>query len=285
MDFVFTNIVKYLQKIPANMAFATSILLIFLLGYLNFITGHELAFSVFYIIPVAFTAWRNGWKMAFAACLLCGVTDFISFICSDEEYKSLLYPAWGSTAHVIFLFLISGLIVKVNNQMMLIQSMTRTDPLTGCYNRKYFYEILGRELEKGKRNGTSIALAYIDLDNFKTINDTMGHKEGDFLLVKTVETVNHVIRTVDSLFRLGGDEFVIIINNPVSSELSGMFSRIKDNLRSNLPARYNDMVSLSIGVVTCFACNVSSGELIEKADKLMYDVKKSGKNNIRFLEV
>jgi diguanylate cyclase (GGDEF)-like protein len=285
MDNLFTKIFHCLKKMPEKLVFAVSILFILLVGYINFVTGHELAFSVFYIIPVAFTAWRNGSKMAFAASLLCGVTDLTSFISSDEEYQSVLIPAWGSTVHVIFLFLISGLIVKVNNQMMLIQSMTRTDPLTGCYNRKYFYEILGRELEKGKRNGTSIALAYIDLDNFKTVNDTMGHKEGDFLLVKTVETVNHVIRTVDSLFRLGGDEFVIIINNPVSSELSGMFSRIKDNLRSNLPARYSDMVSLSIGVVTCFACSVSAGELIEKADKLMYDVKKSGKNNIRFLEV
>lgn len=285
VDHLISISLRVLHKIPARVIFTLSIMFILFMGYIDFITGHELVFSIFYLIPVTIIAWFNGKNSAFFASLLCGITGFYVFICSGEEYESILYPVWDCVVLVLMFIIISALIARMKNQMNIITSITRTDPLTGCYNRKYFYETVNRELEKSKRNGTTVGLAYIDLDNFKTINDTMGHKAGDFLLVKTAESVNHVIRTVDSLFRLGGDEFAILINNPVPSELSSMFARIEDRLHNDLPDMYRGLVTFSIGVVTCLSCSITAEDLVEMADNLMYEVKKSGKNNVLYREI
>ena len=124
-----------------------------------------------------------------------------------------------------------------------------------------------------------ISIVYIDLDNFKEVNDSLGHKEGDEVLRTAAQTLKNNVRDIDVIARLGGDEFGILIPDLDYEEAKKAIIRLKSTL-DNIMCNRKWNVTASIGAVTCpkGACSVDS--LIKMADNLMYEVKSNGKNGI-----
>jgi diguanylate cyclase (GGDEF)-like protein len=122
-------------------------------------------------------------------------------------------------------------------------------------------------------------MAYIDLDNFKVINDSLGHAVGDNLLITVSETISSHIRNTDILSRFGGDEFVILLPETPGDAAATFLKKIHDQLNRAMTAN-NWAVSFSIGAVTYTKPPSSIDEIIKKADMLMYEVKRSGKNRL-----
>ncbi|MCZ6802490.1 MAG: GGDEF domain-containing protein [Proteobacteria bacterium] len=174
-----------------------------------------------------------------------------------------------------------------NNQL---QQSVITDPLTGAKNRLYLDECMNREWYRGMRNKTTMSILLIDIDHFKTLNDTNGHQAGDKCLVEIVKVIkSNLKRATDELCRYGGDEFVVIL--PDTSATNAM--RIAETIRESVE-KYNSGlgeeitvdISVSIGCASCIPNDkLTTDEFINFADKALYTAKDAGRNSVVKAEI
>ena len=157
----------------------------------------------------------------------------------------------------------------------------RTEPLTGISNSRAFSEVVGREIDRAQRYSHSLSFAYIDLDDFKAVNDRFGHSVGDILLQAVAHSIKKDIRETDTVARLGGDEFGILLPETGPKAARHFIERIRDRLTRDVQ-EHGWPVTFSIGVVTFLRPPIDVNEAIRIADSLMYSAKNSGKNTIKF---
>lgn len=157
------------------------------------------------------------------------------------------------------------------------------DPLTHLSNRTHLMKQLSFGVNVCEKTKGSVALFFLDLDNFKKINDTLGHKAGDRLLVEIANRLNQVCREEDTIARLGGDEFIILMTGELSeTAIKDRAQRILTTLRQ--PVIIEDsshQIAASIGVAVSDQGRVGADELIQQADVAMYDVKVNGRDDFR----
>ncbi|SFV64561.1 diguanylate cyclase/phosphodiesterase (GGDEF & EAL domains) with PAS/PAC sensor(s) [hydrothermal vent metagenome] len=158
------------------------------------------------------------------------------------------------------------------------------DSLTGLPNRTLFHDRLEHGLELAKRNHYTLALLFIDIDNFKYINDTFGHAVGDAVLIKVSERFSQVLRKEDTLSRIGGDEFTIILENINGTEnIRILVNKILKSLHQPITLNHHDFhITCSIGIARYPEECMDFDTLVRYADMAMYKAKKQGKNNIQF---
>ncbi len=157
------------------------------------------------------------------------------------------------------------------------------DPLTNLYNQRIFWELLGYEIQRAERHEYSFALLVIDMDNFKTINDTFGHAFGDRFLQQFASAVHTALRTGDILARYGGDEFVVILPESDTQQAQGVAERVLENasrLVLEAPDGTQVKATVSIGVAMFPDHATETKDLFLFADNMMYKAKSEGKNRI-----
>jgi len=162
--------------------------------------------------------------------------------------------------------------------------LAERDPLTGLYNRTVFNRSLTHAIERSNRNNMSLAILLIDLDQFKYVNDSLGHAAGDELLKVISQRLKNNIRKVDIIARLGGDEFLILLED-ITSEVDAL--AIADKLMKSIEAPVTIdcrqlYVTLSAGIATYPDCADDGESLIQCADVAMYQAKAEGRNQCRF---
>lgn len=152
-----------------------------------------------------------------------------------------------------------------------------TDALTGALNRRGFEEAYQRELARSRRNGSHLAIALIDLDDFKRLNDSLGHQVGDEALVHLVKNLRAALRPSDVLCRFGGEEFVVLLPETALNEAVTAISRFQRQFAANAMPGRDIQVTFSAGVVVKEAAE-SVQESILRADAATYAAKRAGKN-------
>ena len=165
-----------------------------------------------------------------------------------------------------------------------VTELANKDPLTGLANRSRFSQCLKNSLLRAQRRNEILAVLYIDLDNFKNINDTLGHSVGDVLLASVSERLKHAVRKVDVVARLGGDEFAIIAENIITARNAAMIAEKIISLLSSPHQcnHYEVSITPSIGIVISSASGSNMDTLLQSADTAMYHAKKQGRNNYQF---
>ncbi len=161
--------------------------------------------------------------------------------------------------------------------------LAERDSLTGLYNRHRFQQELGRMLAECERNATMGALLFFDLDEFKVINDTFGHRAGDALLIRVASEVNALVRRNETLARLGGDEFALLVPNAREQEVIQLAERIVRAVGA-IPFRFegqNLRLTSSLGIALYPMHGTDADALITHADAAMYQAKQAGKNTWR----
>lgn len=158
--------------------------------------------------------------------------------------------------------------------------LAHTDSLTGLPNRAAFYDHLPQVLGQAERSGEQLAVMFIDLDNFKPINDNYGHEVGDQLLIQAAARLSEQLRTGDYVARIGGDEFVAVFPRLGRQEEA---AAIAQKLIATLARPFEIMghrcgIGVSIGIGFYPVCATTTDELVQLADHAMYRVKRSGKN-------
>ena len=165
-----------------------------------------------------------------------------------------------------------------------IRHLALHDPLTDLPNRQLLMERLGQSIAKTEREPRPLALMFLDLDQFKQVNDTLGHDRGDELLVRVAQKLLSQVRQNDTVARLGGDEFVILLDNPLSQDyVAQIAARIVDALHAPLTLGDQQVqLGASIGIAMHPRAGATPAELLKNADAAMYAAKRAGKNTHRF---
>lgn len=175
---------------------------------------------------------------------------------------------------------------RMHKSYLAVKRMAEKDPLTGLSNRYHFEETLKILIASNKRVTSKVALLALDLDNFKHINDTMGHAAGDKVLQQSVKRIRKCLRNNEGFARLGGDEFAIILGNITSGdEISRIANRILDSFNVAFNIEDKEVhCGVSIGVALCPDDSVNAQTLLKCADIAMYRAKQNGKNGVSFYE-
>jgi diguanylate cyclase (GGDEF)-like protein len=173
-------------------------------------------------------------------------------------------------------------LAEVERENKHLMSLSLTDALTGLYNYRFFYKQLEIEMARTRRTGHSCSLMMIDLDNFKLLNDTRGHVEGNNFLAEVAGTIGQKLRPTDILCRYGGDEFAVIMPATGLFDAMRIGQRLRESL-SRIPWKLDRAVSASIGLAEYQPDSKQEASgFINMADRALYKAKKTGKNRICF---
>ncbi|MDI3481650.1 MAG: hypothetical protein PWQ97_1305 [Tepidanaerobacteraceae bacterium] len=237
-----------------------------------------------YIIPVIIFSYYDGFRGAILSGALCNMIFIFTQIKDIVANKKL--P--GELGQIFsFLLVIAGISMSIgylteklrdkerrlkalNERLM---ELALIDPLTGLYNRRYIQQRLNDEISRADRKGSLVSFLMIDGDNFKEINDTMGHLKGDEELQHLAETLQSSVRQSDIVARYGGDEFCVILPDTDKKAAREVAARLCEACRDS-------RLSISIGYASYPEDAENGDELVKIADLALLEAKKEGKNRV-----
>ena len=256
-----------------------SLLLVSAVAAVDLITGHELSLSILYLLPIALVTWYSWFWAAMFMCALSTVLWYAVERLTGVDYSHHLIPVWNAGVRLGF-FLITMLLLRRLRQTVHIQkALAATDGLTGLLNGAAFRERAQAVLNLAQRHSHPLVLAFIDIDNFKVANDTLGHAEGDRILKAVAVTLMRCVRASDLAARIGGDEFAVLLPETDGDGARDMFNRIRARLLKRA-AKSGWPVGFSIGVAVFQEPPADVTAALDAADRLMYKVKHGGKNAV-----
>ena len=227
---ILSNFVERVMGFPPIVRLGIVLLLLVFVAILDFTTGVEVSFSIFYLLPVvcagAVISKEAGFLVAIASSILWGYLE----IAHGPPYTASWIPFWNALVRLGFFLLVNELVSALRQAYLRERALSRTDGLTGIANTRVFEEHVERTIALSRRNGLPFTIAYVDLDKFKQVNDQYGHSEGDRLLQAVAQHIGSCLRKTDTLSRLGGDEFGILLPDTGDEQAGTLLERIESVL-------------------------------------------------------
>jgi diguanylate cyclase (GGDEF)-like protein len=254
---------------------------IILLGLIDYITGLEVNISFFYLTPIALLAWYAGGDFGLFAAAASSIAWFIADFANGQVYSHPVINVWNVLLRLGFFVVVSWLIATLRKSYKQNEDLARVDFVTGATSARYFYELARIELGRSERYGRPFTLVYLDVDDFKGINDHLGHSAGDRVLRAVAASVLEHIRPSDTFGRLGGDEFALLLPETDQAQAKKVVDRIHASLVDEMRT-HAWKVSFSVGVVSFTQPPKSVDEMVHLADGAMYQVKTHGKNGVMY---
>ena len=200
---------RFLRDRSAMTIFVVAMIAVAAIGWLDFVTGVRLSFGLFYLVPIAVATSYAGRAWGIAVAIACTVVSLIGDLAIETGVG--LIPFWNAAMRLGVFVVVVVVLAKLRAAHQLERRLARTDPLTGVANFRWFEEEAQREMYSSRRYGGPLSLAYLDLDDFKRINDERGHAAGDEVLRAVADALRAQLRPTDLVARLGGDEFVVLL--------------------------------------------------------------------------
>lgn len=273
-------ILKYLSKQTKSIAFAISLALVLVIGVIDFLAGTEVSMLVFFMLPIFVAVWFVGKRAGTSVSVLSGIVWTAIALATAHPFEHPAIPIWNIVSKFAFLLIFANILVALKNVLEHEKELARTDYLTGAANRRYFFEVASMEVRRARRHDRPFSVTYLDIDNFKSINDSYGHSVGDSLLQSISKTIKSNVRDIDLVARLGGDEFAILMPETDGASAFAVVERIQESLM-RVVRKNQWQISFSIGVATWTHPPQTVDDILKHADALMYSVKSNGKNRIR----
>ncbi len=249
--------------------------LVFCVAVGDYVTGVDVNFTLLYLGPIGFGTWfaglPAGMVLSVASAALSVLMDHLA---RGDGLPAAVMVQVGTFAALVLLLGV------LRDRLDREQHLARTDPLTQVANRRAFLEMAGVELERARRTGRPVTVAYLDVDDFKRVNDQQGHSRGDQLLATAAGTLRGATRAVDVVARLGGDEFGLLLVDTDGPTAQSLLDRLRGALV--VAMEQNDWdVTFCMGAATFMSPPRSVDEMIGRADQLMFEAKRAGKNAVR----
>lgn len=271
----------------SRLIFLLALVSIVIIAFVDFLSGAHISVMLLYAFPVLLSAWFCGKTEGFAIAVAAATSWLLINLFDQSSGESLGIVSWNAFNRFGLFALIAyavSLQAKLRVALEREQLKSDTDRLTGLLNKEAFRERAEQAIAQARRYNHPISIAFIDLDNFKQVNDTQGHARGDKLLQQFSETIIATIRKTDIAGRIGGDEFCIFFpetDHIMARTAVEKLTRALDIMTS----QSGWQVTASLGVVSCTEIDETFDSLLGRADKLMYEAKSRGKNKAEFMNM
>ena len=272
------TIFSALDERSARLIWRLSLLSSLLIVAVAFVTAKFNYLEPFLVLPIVFASWYGSNRAGVFLALISSVVLGVTREWHSTSTFSLQSVVIDGASHFIAYSILAILITNFRSVYRVEVVAADTDNLTGLHNPRSFYVELANELLRCKRFKRIFSMAYIDIDNFKNINDSLGHSIGDELLVEVAKCLKSSLRATDTVSRLGGDEFVCLLPETGDKDVKKIFSKVEKHLSERMQS-HSWSVGFSVGVVTFETLPVDAKQAISVADDLMYSVKNDDKNN------
>jgi diguanylate cyclase (GGDEF)-like protein len=264
-----------LERRPA-LLYAVTFALIALIALADYATGDQILLFILQLVPVAILAWCAG--------LYAGVVLITYVALAGGEFHTLhaWHAAVSFTSNAVVAWVVSRLKASRLQILLLLdveRRMAREDPLTELASVRAFRERLRLEVDRMKRHKKPMSLLYLDLDDFKRVNDERGHAAGDETLARVGRLLHALTRKVDLCGRLGGDEFAVLMPETGAHDAIVVANRVREGMHKPF-SEGGAGIGLSAGVGTFLTPPMDEQVATNEVDQLMYEAKRSGKNRV-----
>ena len=222
---------------PAAVVFSAGLGLVLLVGALDYLSGAELSLSILYLFPIALVVWYGPWWAGFSLCVVSTATWLIADAATGSAYSHWLLLVENGVVRFGSFVIMASLLATLRTHLRREQLLARTDGLTNVLNGRAFGEICETLFQLAARYRHPLAIAYIDIDDFKTVNDSEGHSAGDALLQAVAAILAGSVRSSDIVGRLGGDEFAVMMPETGRHGAEAAFGKISRALRQEAEER------------------------------------------------
>jgi diguanylate cyclase (GGDEF)-like protein len=273
--------IHLLKSLPKIATFSIALVLVAFIGVVDWLITIELSLSIFYLVPISVAAWFVSRQAGILVSILSAIAWWTTDVLDPYTYT---YPAiayWNALVRLGFFLIVTYLLSALKTAFDRERQLARTDGLTGVLNRRSFWEIAELEFQRSRRHQYPLTVAYLDIDNFKAINDRFGHATGDRILSLTAIVARNTLRATDTVARIGGDEFILLLPETNEELAQTGLHRLHQALLETVGTQH-EVVTFSIGAVTFLSAPESVEIAIEQADRVMYDIKRRGKNQLEF---
>ncbi len=265
--------------------YASCLALIAGIAYADYLSGDEILLFVLHLLPVTMLAWGAGLYAGLAGSVVATGAMLVGYVAlSDGRFRTLhVWQALVSlTSNASVAWAVAQLKASHQRVLSLLDTerrLAREDPITGLASVRAYHERLALEVDRMRRHGRPLSLMYLDLDDFKRVNDERGHRAGDELLGRVGRVLVASVRKVDLCGRLGGDEFGILMPETDAEEAAHVAERVREGLTKSF-REGGAAVGMSAGLATFRRPPVDDQVPISQVDSLMYEAKRAGKNRI-----
>ena len=280
------KVLEFLDKQSKSFLLVSGSVFLLFIGFIDYVTGFDISLSIFYLIPISMVSWYVGKWQGILMSILGSIIWLIANKITAPAHIPFSILYWNSTVRLGFFLIISYFTTRLKDSSEKLKvaldkekTLSRTDSLTKILNRRAFTESAETEIYRARRYKHPFTIVFMDLDNFKAVNDTFGHSAGDKLLDLVAQTIKNNMRSSDLIGRLGGDEFSILMPETGFESADISMRRLQLKLL-DIMQRNGWPVTFSIGMVTYTTPPDSIEDIIRKADSVMYSVKNNGKNMI-----
>lgn len=276
----FMSMLQVMSRQSRALVVTLGLLVVLQVGALDFFTGTELAFSIFYLVPIAAVAWLAGKGAGVGVGVASAIMALEADILSGQGNNHPLIPYWNALVQLGFFLIVCDLLTDLKEKSAREKELVGIDDLTMLTNRKTFFGLANGELVRARRYRHPLTFLYLDLDDFKLVNDHNDHGTGDALLFRVADTLARNARATDVVGRLGGDEFGILLPNTSYEQAQVALTRLTGLLRASL-AQHMWNTTWSIGAISFELPPANVDAMVREAEDLMAAVKHAGKNGTR----
>ncbi len=277
--------VGWLRRYPV----IVGIPIVLMIGWLDYISGPEIGLSLLYLVPIAIVAWFASAEQAVICAILGGVCWLTADYLWQRELSSTLL--WNNFTLVLIQVVVAYLVNRFrkdrdNLQVLNLElerafkreaEIARTDVLTALPNSRAFMETLVREVSRAQREKHGLCMLFLDVDDFKSINDHYGHAEGDAVLTKIGKLISEVVRAGDVVARMGGDEFGVLLWHIPRDEAMNIATRLRNRVAQFSTEYPKARLGVSVGIAWFDDPPDDPDEILRAADREMYEEKSARK--------
>lgn len=244
--------------------------------------GHfDFVFTAIYMVPIGFIAWVCGFSSGIlTSALAVAIEGWVSYHGLSTRH--------GDSGNAVIIIMVmemlsftagSFVIARLRDALEYERTLSRSDHLTGLSNLRAFWEDLETEVERMNRDRKPLTVVYMDVDDFKQVNDALGHDGGDEVLRTLAHTLRDSTRAIDTSARVGGDEFALVLPNADESAASIVVERLRAKFATLLKKK-NLTATLSIGIAVFHEPPKKLDQTVRAADATMYEAKGMGKDHV-----
>ncbi len=274
-------VLERIAKLAPSVVIAIASVLLAAIMSSSYLVRPHVSFSVFYLAPVALTAWFVGRRTGILFSFLgAGLWLGEALLERRPPGASEILEASINAVLLLGVFLfVSTLLSALRAALWRERAAARVDTLTQVSNRRGFSELAQAEIERMARYGGRFTVAYLDLDNFKQVNDRFGHESGDRVLILAAQAIRKSLRVSDIVARVGGDEFIVLLPETGERDAEAVLRKLETHLAAVMK-QGPWAVTVSIGAATFEKPPASVEQMVEQVDVLMYSAKTSGKGRL-----